>query len=156
MRTRFIFITGGVISTLGKGVTSAAVGALLQAKGYSVTMVKCDAYVNIDAGTMNPTEHGEVFVTSDGVETDQDVGTYERFLNRRLTNVNYLTTGQIYQKVIERERNLEYDGKCVEVALHVPQELIRRLKQAAKIDKADIVLAEIGGTVGEYQNILFL
>src|SRR3990167_10782866 len=103
MRTRFIFITGGVISTVGKGVTSAAIGALLQAKGYHVTPVKCDAYVNIDAGTMNPTEHGEVFVTSDGVETDQDVGNYERFLHRSLSRVNYLTTGQVYQKVIERE-----------------------------------------------------
>ena len=156
MRTKYIFITGGVISTLGKGVTTGALAALLQAKGYRVTCVKCDAYVNIDAGTMNPTEHGEVFVTEDGVETDQDIGIYERFLNRRLGTVNYLTTGQIYKSVIERERNLEYDGKCVEVVPHVPEELIRRLKQAAKKDEADIVLSEIGGTVGEYQNVLFL
>ncbi|HBH46448.1 MAG: CTP synthase [Candidatus Jacksonbacteria bacterium RIFOXYC2_FULL_44_29] len=156
MATKYIFITGGVISTLGKGITSASIAALLQAKGYRVTCVKCDAYVNIDAGTMNPTEHGEVFVTSDGVETDQDVGSYERFLNRRLSKLNYLTTGQIYQKVIERERNLEYGGKCVEVVPHVPEEIIRRLKQAAVADKAEVVLAEIGGTVGEYQNVLFL
>ena len=156
MRTKYIFITGGVISTLGKGVTTGALAALLQAKGYRVTCVKCDAYVNIDAGTMNPTEHGEVFVTEDGVETDQDIGIYERFLNRRLGTVNYLTTGQIYKSVIERERNLEYDGKCVEVVPHVPEELIRRLKQAAEKDEADIVLSEIGGTVGEYQNVLFL
>lgn len=156
MRTKYIFVTGGVISTLGKGVTTAAIAALLQAKGYKVTCVKCDAYVNIDAGTMNPTEHGEVFVTEDGVETDQDIGTYERFLNRRLSRANYLTTGQIYKSVIERERNLEYDGKCVEVVPHVPEELIFRLKQAAEVGGADIVLTEIGGTVGEYQNVLFL
>ena len=156
MATKYIFVTGGVISTLGKGITSASIAALLQAKGYKVTCVKCDAYVNIDAGTMNPTEHGEVFVTADGVETDQDIGNYERFLNRPLSKLNYLTTGQIYQKVIERERNLEYGGKCVEVVPHVPEELIRRFKQAAQNDQADIVIAEIGGTVGEYQNILFL
>jgi len=155
-KTKYIFITGGVISSLGKGVTSASIAFLLQAKGYKVTCVKCDAYVNIDAGTMNPTEHGEVFVTVDGVETDQDLGNYERFLNRNLTSLNYLTTGQIYQQVIARERNLEYQGRCVEVVPHVPEELIRRLQKAAQEDKADIVIAEIGGTVGEYQNVLFL
>lgn len=156
MRTKYIFITGGVISTLGKGVTTASIAALLESKGYCATCVKCDAYVNIDAGTMNPTEHGEVFVTEDGVETDQDVGNYERFLNRPLSRLNYLTTGQIYQKVIERERNLEYDGKCVEVVPHVPEEILRRVRRAGADAKADIVLAEIGGTVGEYQNVLFL
>lgn len=156
MATKYIFITGGVISTLGKGITTASIAALLQANGYRVSCVKCDAYVNIDAGTMNPTEHGEVFVTADGVETDQDLGNYERFLNRPLSKLNYLTTGQIYQKVIERERNLEYGGKCVEVVPHVPEELIRRFKQAAQNDQADIIIAEIGGTVGEYQNVLFL
>ena len=156
MRTKYIFVTGGVISTLGKGITTSAIATLLESKGYKVTCVKCDAYVNIDAGTMNPTEHGEVFVTSDGVETDQDVGNYERFLHRSLSRVNYLTTGQVYQKVIERERNLEYGGRCVEVVPHVPEEVIRRLKEAAKRDDADIVIAEIGGTVGEYQNVLFL
>lgn len=156
MRTKYIFVTGGVISTLGKGITTSAIATLLESKGYRVTCVKCDAYVNIDAGTMNPTEHGEVFVTEDGVETDQDVGNYERFLHRSLSRANYLTTGQVYQKVIERERNLEYGGRCVEVVPHVPEEVIRRLKEAAKRDEADIVIAEIGGTVGEYQNVLFL
>ncbi len=156
MRTKYIFVTGGVISTLGKGITTASIAALLEAKGYRVTCVKCDPYVNIDAGTMNPTEHGEVFVTHDGVETDQDVGNYERFLHRSLSRVNYLTTGQVYRSVIERERNLEYGGRCVEVVPHVPEEVIRRLKEAAKRDEADIVIAEIGGTVGEYQNVLFL
>lgn len=156
MPTKYIFVTGGVISSLGKGITSASIAALLQAKGYRVTCVKCDAYVNIDAGTMNPTEHGEVFVTADGVETDQDVGNYERFINRRLGRLNYLTTGQIYRKVIERERNLEYGGRCVEVVPHVPEEIIHRLKEAAAKDNAEVVLAEIGGTVGEYQNVLFL
>lgn len=156
MRTKYIFVTGGVISTLGKGITTSAIATLLESKGYRVTCVKCDAYVNIDAGTMNPTEHGEVFVTNDGVETDQDVGNYERFLHRSLSRVNYLTTGQVYQKVIERERNMEYGGRCVEVVPHVPEEVIRRLKEAAKTDDAGIVIAEIGGTVGEYQNVLFL
>lgn len=153
---KYIFITGGVISSLGKGVTTSVIATLLKCYGYNPACVKCDAYVNIDAGTMNPTEHGEVFVTEDGIETDQDLGNYERFLHENLSILNYLTTGQIYQEVIKRERNLEYKGKCVEVVPHVPEELIRRLNLAAEKKNADFVLAEIGGTVGEYQNILFL
>lgn len=154
--SKFIFVIGGVMSGVGKGVASASIGKILQARGYKVTAIKIDPYVNVDAGTMNPTEHGEVFVTEDGDETDQDIGTYERFLNQDIYSINYMTTGRVYQSVIQRERNLEYDGHCVEVVPHIPEEVIRRIHQAARKSKADITIVEIGGTVGEYQNILFL
>jgi len=152
----FIFISGGVISGLGKGITTASVGLLLKSRGFKIAPIKCDPYVNVDAGTMNPIEHGEIFVTDDGMETDQDLGHYERFLDENLTRVNYTTTGQIYQTVIQRERALGYQGHCVEVVPHVPEEIIRRFKEAGKKIKAEIVIVEVGGTVGEYQNILFL
>ena len=155
-KTSFIFISGGVISGLGKGITTASVSLLLKSFGYQAAPIKCDPYVNIDAGTMNPIEHGEVFVTDDGIETDQDIGHYERFLNQSLSRSNYTTTGQIYQSVIKRERALEYGGRCVEVVPHVPEEIIRRFKAAAQKMKAEVVVVEIGGTVGEYQNVLFL
>ncbi|MCD4785647.1 MAG: CTP synthase [Candidatus Eremiobacteraeota bacterium] len=154
--SKFIFIVGGVISGLGKGITAASIARLLTGRGYRVTNIKIDAYVNFDAGTMNPTEHGEVFVTDDGIETDQDVGNYERFLNRDLGKANYATTGQIYQSVINKERNLEYGGKCVEVVPHIPLEIIARIENAREKDDAEITIIEIGGTVGEYQNILFI
>lgn len=154
--TKFIFVSGGVISGVGKGVTTSTIAALLQSRGYVVAPVKCDAYLNVDAGTIRPQEHGEVFVTDDGMETDQDLGNYERFLNTDLSKANYVTNGQLYQTIIQRERNFEYDGEDVEVALHVPEEIINRLEQAAKARKADFVICEIGGTVGEYQNILFI
>lgn len=144
------------MSGIGKGITAAALGAVLQAKGFTVTAMKADPYINVDAGTMNPTEHGEVFVTDDGLETDQDIGNYERFLHTDLRAVNYMTTGQIYLSVIERERNLGYGGKCVEVVPHIPEEIISRIQRAGQATKADFVLIEIGGTVGEYQNLLFL
>jgi CTP synthase len=153
---KYIFVGGGVMSGIGKGVATASIGKILQSKGYKVTALKIDPYINVDAGTMNPIEHGEVFVTKDGVECDQDVGNYERFLDIELTTDNYLTTGRVYKAVINRERNLEYDGKCVEVVPHIPEEVISKIKKAAKKDKADFVLIEIGGTVGEYQNSLFL
>ncbi|MDD5110747.1 MAG: CTP synthase [Patescibacteria group bacterium] len=153
---KYIFVFGGVMSGVGKGVASASIGKILQARGYRVTAVKIDPYVNVDAGTMNPTEHGEVFVTDDGDETDQDVGNYERFLDVSLPRENYMTTGRVYQSVISRERNLEYGGKCVEVVPHIPEEVIRRLRRATAKAKAEITIIEIGGTVGEYQNILFL
>ena len=156
MNKKYIFITGGVISGLGKGVTAASIGRLLKDSGFKVTNMKIDAYVNIDAGTMNPTEHGEVFVTNDGMETDQDIGNYERFLNTNLSSANYTTTGQIYQSLIAKERNLKFDGKCVEVVPHVPLEIINQINQAAKKNNAEIIIIEIGGTIGEYQNILFL
>ncbi|MFH1841461.1 MAG: CTP synthase [Candidatus Nealsonbacteria bacterium] len=153
---KFIFVAGGVMSGIGKGVTTASIGKILQSKGFRVTAIKIDPYINVDAGTMNPVEHGEVFVTKDGTECDQDVGNYERFISEELTTANYITTGRVYKSVIERERNLEYGGKCVEVVPHIPEEVISRIKKAAKITKADFVLIEIGGTVGEYQNSLFL
>ena len=153
---RFIFIAGGVMSGIGKGVATASIGKILKSKGFRVTAVKIDPYINVDAGTMNPIEHGEVFVTNDGTECDQDLGNYERFLDQDLSTDNYLTTGRVYQTVINRERNLEYKGKCVEVVPHIPEEVIYRIKKAARKTRADFVLIEIGGTVGEYQNMLFL
>jgi len=153
---RYIFVAGGVMSGIGKGVTTASIGKILQSKGFRVTAVKIDPYVNVDAGTMNPIEHGEVFVTADGTECDQDVGNYERFIDEDLNTFNYITTGRVYEAVIRRERNLEYGGKCVEVVPHIPEEVIFRIQRAAKTTKADFVLIEIGGTVGEYQNSLFL
>jgi CTP synthase len=154
--TKYIFVVGGVISGVGKGITTSSIGKILQSRGYRVTAIKVDPYVNIDAGTMNPTEHGEVFVLADGDECDQDMGNYERFLGVTLSRDNYMTTGRVYQSVIQRERNLEYKGKCVQVVPHVPLEVIARIKRAAKNDNAEVVLIEIGGTVGEYENILFL
>jgi len=153
---KFIFVAGGVMSGIGKGVATASIGKILQSKGYKVTAAKIDPYVNIDAGTMNPIEHGEIFVTADGTECDQDVGNYERFLDATLSTDNYITTGRVYQSVIERERNLGYDGKCVEVVPDIPNEVISRIIRAAKKSGADFILIEIGGTVGEYQNMLFL
>lgn len=155
-KPKYIFIVGGVISGLGKGITSASIGRLLQDAGYRVTNIKIDAYVNVDAGTMSPTEHGEVFVTRDGMETDQDVGNYERFLAKELSDDNYTTTGQIYQSLIKKERNLEFDGKCVEVVPHVPLEIINKINSCAQKNDAEIIIVEIGGTIGEYQNILFI
>lgn len=154
--TKFIFVAGGVISGVGKGVATASIGKILQSKGFRVSAAKIDPYVNVDAGTLNPLEHGEVFVTNDGTECDQDVGNYERFLDQNFSTANYLTTGRVYQAVINRERNLEYSGKTVEVFLHIPEEVILRLKEAAEADKADFLLVEVGGTVGDYQNVLFL
>lgn len=153
---KYIFVVGGVISGVGKGITASSLGLILKNRGLSVSAIKIDPYINIDAGTMNPTEHGEVFVLADGDETDQDMGNYERFLGVDLTRVNYMTTGRVYQTVIEKERNLEYKGKCVEVVPHIPLEVMRRIKEAGKKAEADVVIIEIGGTVGEYQNMLFL
>jgi len=155
-KTKYIFVIGGVMSGIGKGITTASIGKILQSKGYQIAAVKIDPYINIDAGTMNPVEHGEVFVTNDGLETDQDIGNYERFLDLELSSDHYMTTGQVYETVIRRERNLDYGGKCVEVVPHIPEEIIRRIEQAGKKDNSDFVLVEVGGTVGEYQNILFL
>ncbi len=144
------------MSGIGKGVATASIGRILKSKGFKVTAVKIDPYINVDAGTMNPVEHGEIFVTDDGTECDQDVGNYERFLEENLTTFNYITTGRVYESVIRKERNLEYGGRCVEVVPDIPNEVIFRIKKAAKLWKADFVLIEIGGTVGEYQNLLFL
>lgn len=154
--TRYIFIMGGVLSGLGKGIAVSSIAKLLQGSGFRVSAMKVDPYVNVDAGTMNPTEHGEVFVTRDGLETDQDIGNYERFLGAELTRDSYMTTGQVYLSVIRRERNLEYRGKCVSVVPHIPEEVIRRIRYAAKATRAEVMIIEIGGTVGEYENLLFL
>lgn len=144
------------MSGVGKGVAAASIGKILQSKDFKVTAVKIDPYLNVDAGTMNPVEHGEVFVTVDGDETDQDIGNYERFLNADIYRDNYMTTGRVYQSVINRERNLEYGGKCVEAVPHIPQEVISRINGAAEKANAEIVIIEIGGTVGEFQNVLYL
>ena len=144
------------MSGVGKGIAASSIGTILQAKGLKVTAIKIDPYINVDAGTMNPTEHGEVFVLKDGDETDQDMGNYERFLNTDLTSVNYVTTGRVYQEVIQRERNLGYKGKNVEVVPDIPKEIIRRIEKATEEANADVTLVEIGGTIGEYQNIIFV
>jgi CTP synthase len=153
---KYIFVTGGVMSGVGKGITTSSIGTLLQAKGFSVNLLKVDPYLNVDAGTMNPTEHGEVFVLNSGLETDQDMGNYERFLHRDLTGDDYITSGMIYKHVIEAERSLKYGGHCVEAIPHIRDEIIRRFEHSAKVNKSNITVIEIGGTVGDYQNIMFI
>ena len=150
--SKYIFVCGGVMSGIGKGITAASIGKILQSKGYSVTNIKIDPYLNVDAGTMNPIEHGDVFVTEDGLECDQDIGNYERFTGQDMFSYNYMTAGQVYKTVIEKERNLEYGGKCVESVPHITQEIIDRVERAGKKTKSDFVITEIGGTVGEFQN----
>lgn len=152
MGVKYIFISGGVISGIGKGIATASISLLLKSAGYKVAPLKMDPYLNVDAGTMNPVIHGEVFVLDDGSETDQDLGHYERFLNEDLDKTNFTTTGQVYLSVIERERNLSYDGECVEAVPHIPEEFLRRAEEAGKKRNADIVIIEIGGTIGELQN----
>lgn len=144
------------MSGVGKGIAASSIAKILQSRGLSVTAIKIDPYVNVDAGTMNPTEHGEVFVLKDGMECDQDMGNYERFLDKDLSRLNYMTTGSVYLSVIGKERNLEYGGACVSVVPGVPNEVIAKINKAVKAEKADVVVVEIGGTVGEYENILFL
>jgi len=153
---KFIFVVGGVMSGIGKGIAASSIARIMKAKGFRTTAIKIDPYINVDAGTMNPTEHGEVFVLDDGYETDQDMGNYERFLGETLPSVNYMTTGRVYLEVIRKERNLEYKGKNVQVVPDVPAEVLRRIKEAQKKAKADVTLIEVGGTIGEYENILFL
>jgi CTP synthase len=154
--TKYIFVVGGVISGVGKGVAAASIGKILQSRGFEVTAIKIDPYVNVDAGTMNPTEHGEVFVLDKGLECDQDFGNYERFLNITLPPENYMTTGSVYRAVIQKERNLEYKGKCVQVIPHVTNQIISTIKNAGKNNNADFVIIEVGGTIGDYENMLFL
>lgn len=144
------------MSGVGKGVAASSIGLLLQEKGYPVNLVKIDPYLNVDAGTMNPTEHGEVFVLQSGLETDQDMGNYERFLNRDLTNEDYMTSGMVYQSVIERERALHYKGKCVEAIPHVRDEILRRIDAAATYNGSRVSVIEVGGTIGDFQNALFI
>ncbi|MBU0545881.1 CTP synthase [Patescibacteria group bacterium] len=153
---KYIFVLGGVMSGVGKGVVTASIGRMFKNRGYNVSAIKIDPYINLDAGTMNPLEHGEVFVTEDRDETDQDVGNYERFLDTDILSLNYMTTGRVYMSVIEKERAMQYKGKCVQVVPHIPLEVIGRIKAAAKKADADVMVIEVGGTVGEYENILFL
>ena len=153
---KYIFVLGGVMSGVGKGVVTSSVGLLLQQKGYPVNLIKVDPYLNVDAGTMNPTEHGEVFVLRNGMETDQDMGNYERFLGRDLTKEDYMTSGMVYQSVIARERALEYGGKCVEAIPHVRDEILRRIDAAASYNGSRVSVIEIGGTIGDFQNALFI
>ena len=153
---KYIFIIGGVMSGVGKGIASSSIGKILQSKGFKVNPIKVDPYLNVDAGNMNPTEHGEVFVLDSGLETDQDMGNYERFLEMDLNDGDYMTSGMIYKYVIDKERNLGYKGKCVEAIPHVTQEILRRIKSASDEHNSDISLIEIGGTIGDYQNILFI
>ncbi|MEK7564490.1 MAG: CTP synthase [Patescibacteria group bacterium] len=154
--TKYIFVVGGVMSSVGKGIAAASIGKILQSRGYKVSNMKADMYVNLDAGTIRPAEHGEVFVGEDGVEADQDLGNYERFTDQTSTKEHYMTTGQIYAEVIRRERNLEYEGEDVEVYPDIPKEIIRRIEGCKDKNKSDIVIIEYGGTVGEWQLLPFL
>ncbi|GAX86964.1 CTP synthase [Lebetimonas natsushimae] len=151
---KYIFVTGGVLSSLGKGITSASIATLLQHSGFKVSMVKIDPYLNVDPGTMSPFEHGEVFVTEDGAETDLDIGNYERFLNKNLSKKNNFTTGQVYLSVIEKERRGDYLGKTVQIIPHITDEIKKRIKDVAK--ETDIVVVELGGTVGDIEGLPFL
>ncbi len=153
---KYIFITGGVLSGLGKGLVTCSVGKMLQARGFDVSAVKCDPYLNVDAGTMNPYIHGEVFVLDDGYEADMDLGAYERFLGVELTRLNNITSGQIYQRVIQKEREGGYLGRCVQIIPHVTDEIKRRLRLVADKTGADVLLVECGGTVGDIEGLPFL
>lgn len=153
---KYIFVVGGVMSGVGKGIASSSIGKILQSKGFKINPIKVDPYLNVDAGNMNPTEHGEVFVLDSGLETDQDMGNYERFLEMDLSNDDYMTSGMIYKHVIDKERNLGYRGKCVEAIPHITEEIVRRWKKSSDHHESDISLIEIGGTIGDYQNILFI
>lgn len=155
MRTKYIFISGGVISGLGKGISSASISFLLQSSGFPVTLIKCENYLNIDAGTINPIEHGDPFLCEDGTEADMDIGTYEKFLHKNMHRHNFVTMGQVYKTVIDRERRFEYNGEDVEAIPHLTNEIIERINTAARKDKAEIVIIELGGTVGEYQNLFY-
>jgi len=153
---KFVFVVGGVMSGVGKGIATASIGNILTSMNYKINLVKVDPYLNVDAGTMNPTEHGEVFVLDCGLETDQDMGNYERFLNNDASKYSYMTSGMIYRDVIEKERNLGFGGKCVEAIPHIRDEIMDRFKMSARESDADISIVEIGGTIGDYQNIMFL
>lgn len=153
---KYIFFTGGVVSSLGKGITASSLGRLLKARGISVSIQKLDPYINVDAGTMNPYQHGEVFVTEDGAETDLDLGHYERFIDENLTRVNNVTTGQIYNSVIEKERRGDYLGATVQVIPHITNEIKAHIKRVAEASGADVCIVEVGGTVGDIESLPFL
>ncbi|MFH1414348.1 MAG: CTP synthase [Candidatus Omnitrophota bacterium] len=153
---KYIFITGGVISSLGKGIASASIGRILEARGLKVTLMKLDPYINVDPGTMNPYQHGEVYVTEDGAETDLDLGHYERFTNSVMTKFNNITTGQVYNCVISKERHGDYLGKTIQVIPHITDAIKEKIKKCAQVSKAQVILVEIGGTVGDIESLPFL
>ena len=155
-KTKFIFVTGGVCSSLGKGISTASLGLLLEGHGYKLSIIKMDPYINIDPGTMSPFQHGEVYVTEDGAETDLDLGYYERLTNAELTRKNSISTGQIYYEVITRERRGDYLGRTVQVIPHITNEIKKRIYDVANMDDLDFLLVEIGGTVGDIESIPFL
>jgi len=154
--TKYIFITGGVISSLGKGITSASIGKILESRGLKVTLMKFDPYINVDPGTMNPYQHGEVYVTEDGAETDLDLGHYERFTSAQMSKFNNVTTGQVYNAVISKERRGDYLGKTIQVIPHITNEIKERVKKLASVSAASVVIVEIGGTVGDIESLPFL
>ena len=156
MDTKYIFVTGGVVSSLGKGIISASIGKLLQARGYKITIQKFDPYINIDPGTLNPYEHGECYVTEDGFETDLDLGHYERFTGIRTTRNNSITTGRIYKTVIDRERRGDYLGKTIQVVPHITDEIKRRMLREGTDEKLDFVITEVGGTIGDIESAPFM
>ena len=153
--TKYIFVSGGVISGIGKGTTAASIALLLKSAGYKVAPIKFENYLNLDAGTINPIEHGDPFLCEDGTETDMDIGTYEKFMNEDMGKDNFVTMGSIYQAVIDRERRFEYNGEDVEAIPYITDEIISRINNLAKNKKADIVIIELGGTAGEYQNVFY-
>ena len=154
--TKYIFVTGGVVSSLGKGITAASLGRLLKSRGYKVTIQKFDPYINIDPGTMSPYQHGEVFVTDDGAETDLDLGHYERFIDINLTRNSNVTAGRIYQSVINKERRGDYLGRTVQVIPHITNEIKERVYRVGREENADFVITEIGGTVGDIESEPFM
>ena len=153
---KYIFVTGGVISGLGKGITASSMGRLLKSRGLKVTAIKIDPYLNIDAGTMNPFEHGEVYVLDDGGEVDLDLGNYERFLDISLSSDHNITTGKVYKTVIEKERAGDFLGKTVQIIPHITNEIKRRIKSVAECTGADVCIVELGGTVGDIESMPFL
>src|SRR3989344_5321901 len=155
-RHKYIFVVGGVMSGVGKGIATSSIGTIIQSKGFKVSLIKADPYLNVDAGTMNPVEHGEVFVLDSGLETDQDMGNYERFTNMDMPSENYLTNGMVFKHVIDKERALGYNGKCVEPVYHITEEIMNRIERSVRKTDADFTIFEIGGTIGEYQNAIFL
>ncbi|MFA5256376.1 MAG: CTP synthase, partial [Candidatus Omnitrophota bacterium] len=154
--TKYIFTTGGVISSLGKGIASASIGKILESRGLKVALMKLDPYINVDPGTMNPYQHGEVYVTEDGAETDLDLGHYERFTSAETTRFSNATTGQVYNTVIARERRGDYLGKTIQVIPHITNEIKERIHKAAHASKAQVMIIEIGGTVGDIESLPFL
>ena len=154
--TKYIFVTGGVVSSLGKGITASSLGRLLKNRGLKVFMQKFDPYINVDPGTMSPYQHGEVFVTDDGAETDLDLGHYERFIDENLSQNSNITTGRVYSNVIEKERRGEYLGATVQVIPHITNEIKSKLVAAAQDSDADVIITEIGGTVGDIESLPFL